>query len=132
MITLKTFDTSIEAHILKSRLENEGIPSYIFDENIVTLNPLYNNLVGGVKLKISEFDLARAQKILNEIDAKEVSDDEGKTIHCSRCGSTKLQAGYKSIKNIRGLLAFIVSLLFVVYPLYYKSVKKCKDCGLEF
>jgi hypothetical protein len=132
MLTLKIFDTSIEAHLLKSRLESEGIPSYIFDENIVTLNPLYNNLVGGVKLKISALDLDRAQKILDEIEAKDVSDDEGRTVSCPRCGSSKFHAGYKSIKSARGLLAFIVSLLFVVYPLYYKSVKKCKICGFEF
>jgi len=132
MVTLRIFDNSIEAHLAKSRLEVEGISSYIFDEHIVTLNPLYNNLVGGIKLKVSEFDLEKAQRILTEIDIKEISDDQGKTIYCPQCGSSKIQAGYKSIKNIKGILAFIVSLFFVVYPLYYKRVKKCQNCGFEF
>ena len=50
LITVKVFDSGIEAHILKARLESENIPCFIFDENIVTLNPLFNFAVGGIKL----------------------------------------------------------------------------------
>jgi hypothetical protein len=35
MITIKTFDNPVEAHILKSRLESEGIHCYLFDENML-------------------------------------------------------------------------------------------------
>lgn len=132
MVTLKTFDTAIDAHILKSRLENEGIPAYIFDENIVTLNPLYTNLVGGIKLRISESDLARAEKILTTLDTAEIVDDHGTRIACPRCGSVNLYSGFKTVRGIKGVVSFIISLLFVVYPLYYNSVKKCRDCEFEF
>ena len=68
MITIKTFDNPVEAHILKSRLESEGIHCYLFDENIVTLNPLYNQMTGGIKLNIMESDISKANEILTEIE----------------------------------------------------------------
>jgi len=40
LVTLKTFDNSIEAHLLKVKLESEGIRCFIFDENIVSMNPI--------------------------------------------------------------------------------------------
>lgn len=132
MITLKTFDTALEAHLLKSRLENNGIPAYIFDEHIVTLNPLYNNLVGGVKLNISELDADRARKLMDEIDSKENYYDRAPGIACPRCGSPNYFSGFKTIKSTKSAVAFLISLLFIVYPLSFESVKKCKDCDFEF
>ena len=60
MITLKTFDNSIDAHLLKTKLESEGISCVLFDENIVSLDPLYNMAVGGIKLRIAENDQEKA------------------------------------------------------------------------
>ncbi len=34
LITIHRCETSVEAHLLKSKLESEGITCYIFDENI--------------------------------------------------------------------------------------------------
>ncbi|MHB1279582.1 MAG: putative signal transducing protein [Bacteroidia bacterium] len=65
LITLKTFDNPIEAHLFRTVLENEGIPCKIFDELMVGLNPLYTITVGGVKLKIRETDLEAALEILS-------------------------------------------------------------------
>ncbi len=59
--TLKTFDTAIEAYILKNRLEGEGISCFILDENIVTLNPLFNFAVGGIRLQVDEKDYEKAK-----------------------------------------------------------------------
>ena len=65
LITVKIFDNAFEAHLLKTKLENEGIPCYLFDENIVGLNPFYNFAVGGIKLKISEQDKEQVLAFLN-------------------------------------------------------------------
>ncbi|MFZ6052559.1 putative signal transducing protein [Halocola ammonii] len=60
LITIKTFETPIEAHLLKVKFESEGVPCYLFDEEIVQLNPIYNVATGGVKLKVHEGDLQKA------------------------------------------------------------------------
>ena len=68
LITIKVVDTAIEAHILKNRLDGENIASYIFDENIVTLNPMLNFAVGGIKVKVPKQDYSKAKNILLELD----------------------------------------------------------------
>lgn len=132
LLTLKTFDSSLEAHLLKSRLSNEGIMAFLFDENIMTLNPLYNIMVGGIKLKVSELDFERAQRILNEIEQTPLRDESNTVLVCPACRSGNYYQGYKSMKGIGGILSAILAFMLTVFPLYFKSVYKCKDCGNEF
>lgn len=132
LITLKTFDSAIEAHLLRSRLEQEGIMSYIFDENIVMLNPLYNNLVGGIKLKIESNDEPEAQRILAELENRTLTRDDGTAVACPRCGSQHYYEGFKAVKSLGDIVSFCIAFLFMIYPFAYKSLKKCKDCGMEF
>ena len=47
--TLKIFENPIDAHLLKTKLESEGIDCYLIDENTVSVMPLYNITVGGIK-----------------------------------------------------------------------------------
>lgn len=132
LITFKTFDNAVDAHLLKIKLESEGITCFLFDEHIVSINPLYSNSVGGIKLKINEEDLAHAKEILLELEETPYTTDEGKAIHCPKCASTHIQSGYKSMKNVGGILATITSFLLFIFPLYSKDVYKCRDCGQEF
>ena len=132
LVIVKIFDTGIEAHILKNKLESEDIASYVFDENIVTLNPLFNFAVGGVKLKVAEQDEVRAKKIIAEIDKAPYTNDQDEVISCPKCSSQDLYSDFKSMKDAKGILAAVTSFFFSVFPIYYKSVYKCKNCGTEF
>lgn len=64
MLTLKVFYSSIEAHLWKTKLENEGIMCFLFDENVVSTQPLYAQAVGGIKLMIRAEDAEQAKMIL--------------------------------------------------------------------
>ncbi len=132
LITLRTFDSSIDAHMLKVKLESEGIISFIFDEHMVSLNPLNNMLLGGIKLKIAQADFNKAMEIVEELDNYKFTDEKDELIRCPDCDSTDLYNGFKSMKGIRGVLSLIVSLILVVYPIYHKVVYRCKSCGCEF
>jgi DNA-directed RNA polymerase subunit RPC12/RpoP len=132
LVTIRAYDDAISAYIAKTRLEGEGIDCYVHDENIVTLNPLYNFAVGGVKLRVDEPDKERALEILKEIDATPHTDNTDKIIACPSCGSTELYADFKSMKDAKGILAAITSFLLAVFPIYYRSVYRCKKCGIEF
>lgn len=132
LITIKTFDDGISAHILKNKLESEGINCFVFDENIVTVNALFSNAVGGVKLKIEEQDKEKALSIIQEIENKPLTDQNDVEIRCPECHSTSLYSNFKSMKDGKGILSAIVSFVFFVFPIYYKSVYKCKNCGAEF
>ena len=132
MKTIKTFDNPMEAHIFKARLESEGIDSYLFDENIMTLNLMYNITVGGIKLNVAEHDVLKVNEILREIEMTTISDDNDNVIICENCNSKNIYSGFKSLKGFKSILAWIVSLLFGGYPLYLRNVYRCKDCGTEF
>lgn len=132
LIILKTFDNAIEARIIMARLENEGIVCYLFDENIVTINPLFNQLVGGIKLKINSFDAETANQILLEIQNSPVTNEQNEIIVCPKCNSSELFIGFKSMKSLKGIISGIITILFGIFPIYYKSVYRCKVCGNEF
>lgn len=132
LVTVKVFDNSIEAHIWKSRFENEGIKCYLFDENMVSLNLLFNVMVGGIKLKINETDIERANELIKEIDNLPLTNDNNEIIECPNCTSSDLISDYKSIKGIKGILSIITSFIFMVFPIYYKTIYRCNKCGTEF
>ena len=132
LVTVRRFDNYAEAHIFKSRLESEGVTCFLFDENIVSLNPLYNQTVWGIKLKVPQSEVFRAKEILNEVYGSEITDENGAAIQCPKCGSTRLYAGFKSVKGPGAIVVFLISLLSMLYPPYFKSRYCCKDCGTAF
>lgn len=131
-VTIKVFDNPIEAHLLKSKLESEGIPCFLQDENIVSLNPLYNYAVGGIKLNIPSSDLKATQQILAEIESAPNLDQAEEIIQCPKCMSTDLYTNFKSMKGTKGILSAVISFIMGVLPIYYKTVYRCKNCGNEF
>lgn len=66
-----------EAHIAKELLALEGVAAFISDEHIVSVNWLYANMVGGVKLWVMQDDLLQAQKILTHDYSDELETEFG-------------------------------------------------------
>ncbi|NQX82789.1 MAG: DUF2007 domain-containing protein [Flavobacteriaceae bacterium] len=132
LITIKVFDSSPEAYIFKSKLDSLGINSYIFDEHINSLDPIMSNAFGGIKLKINKEDYEQAISIFSEIENAAITDDDNNILKCPKCESTKLYTGFKSMKGGWGFLSAIVSFIFMVFPIHFKYVYKCKKCGEEF
>lgn len=64
LVTLQTFYTSFEAHLLKLKLENEGILCFVFDDAMNGLYPLFSSPIGGVKLKINSEDIEKAEELI--------------------------------------------------------------------
>ncbi len=132
LVTVRTFDNTIDAHLLKAKLESEAINCFLFDENITALYPLYNISIGGIKLKVNENDVELASAIINDYDQLLLTEENGETLKCPKCQSEEVITGYKSMRGAKGFFSIIISLLFTVYPIYYKNVSKCKSCGNEF
>jgi len=132
LTTIKTCYSQIDAHILKNMLEGEGIECILFDYNIVSINPLYSNAVGGIKLKIQEEDKEKAMVILAELAEKPFLDKNNEVISCPKCQSQKLYSYFNSMNDAKGVLAAITSIMLISFPLYTKSVYRCKECEMEF
>jgi hypothetical protein len=132
LITLKTFDNSIDANMLRCQLELEGIQSYLKDENTITINPIYNVALGGIKLQVFEQDYPQAKAYLNNLEHTPYTNQNNEIITCSSCQSTNIQAGFASYKDITGIISLFAAFAFMIFPFYNKKVYKCKECDNEF
>ena len=64
---LTTCNTVLEANLIKGMLENNDIPCFLTNENVTSLLPQFNGLLGsGVNILVDENDLEKAQKLLAE------------------------------------------------------------------
>ena len=71
LVTIRKFRDLPEALLAQGRLESSGIEAFLFDDNMVRMDWLISNLLGGVKLKVEEANVEIAEEILNQ----EISDD---------------------------------------------------------
>ena len=71
LITLKIFNTEIEAEMLKIFLETNGIEAFVFGNILANTYNLFNNTSGGVQLKVSENDFEKANELMTEFYKKD-------------------------------------------------------------
>jgi len=64
-------------------LDSAEIDSFLADENIVRLDWLYSNLVGGAKLMVRPEDLDEAAKLLDEVN---LASDDNSTVDTTQNG----------------------------------------------
>lgn len=132
IIVFETFYNPIEANIVKSRLIDSGIQCFLSDENMITVNPLYNQALGGVKLHLFEKDVPIAKHILQDEDVQiPVEELEEATVICPNCESNHV--GYvQATKDRFTVLSILISLLLMLYPFYAKKTHHCFNCQHEF
>lgn len=137
LVTIATFGEPTEAHILKGRLEAEGIPCYLGDEHIVSVQPFYSVAVGGVKLRVPEGREADARAIVEQVQEGKSEfylDDDIELapplpehvveVTCPSCGSTHIAEESLS-KTV-----FSISYLILGFPLPFFNRKfRCYECG---
>lgn len=103
-----SFSWPSEAHLAKSRLEDEGIRCYIANEYTISANWLYSNVLGGVKVYVEWRDINRAKMILSQDDSHLVADQlpqpDVDTTESSDSLQEQRRAGYRN----RGLLSLLL------------------------
>ncbi|TWI96757.1 putative signal transducing protein [Mucilaginibacter frigoritolerans] len=122
IITFESYYDPMLAHIVRTRLEANGILCFIADENTIGANPLYNQAVGGVKLKIFERDLQKCKDILaSEGDLHEQDhygiNEENTYVVCPYCASTNVSNIIKD-ESKEQWSDFLNSIVNLVNPLH--------------
>lgn len=131
-----TYYNPIEANIIRARLEDSGFACFLADENVATINPLYNQAIGGVKLIVFEKDvdeinlLLGADQVLYIDQENEVSESSSQTI-CSNCGSSDVGYGMATKKQFTWWVK-LLALLTITYPIKANKCHHCYNCGHEF
>jgi hypothetical protein len=64
MKTIASYNNPMDAHLLRARLEGSGISAYLRDENMITLDWLAANAVGGIRVDVADEDYAKAMEVL--------------------------------------------------------------------
>lgn len=70
LVTVAGFNTAAEAHILRGRLEEEGIRATVADEDTVNMAWHLGQAVGGVKVQVAAEDTDRARAVIAQLDAR--------------------------------------------------------------
>jgi len=129
IIILQSFDNPVEANIVRAKLESFEIPCFLTDEHFTGLNPNFNPMTGGVKLRVFEKDVERALAILQEENFILVEDESD--IVCPTCNSADVTYGKK--RGSRFIItALLISVVFMIYPFRGLKTYRCNQCGNEF
>jgi hypothetical protein len=71
LVTLKIFNTEIEAEMLRIFLETNEIEAFVFGNVLANTYNLFNTTSGGVQLKVSENDFEKANELMTEFYNKD-------------------------------------------------------------
>jgi hypothetical protein len=131
LVTLQHFRDIPQALLAKGKLESAGIECLLADGNLVRMDWLLSNAIGGLRLQVQEKDLETARALLNEpIPAELWEDDLGEAFEQPRCPKCySLDIGYEKIDRFwtYGLW------LLLQFPLpIRKDNWKCYTCGSEW
>lgn len=115
---LASFEYVADVQIVKGKLESEGIPVFLRDENTLNSDPLISNAIGGVKLQVYSKDKERAIAIYNNIRTYAL-DNNGKPIVCPNCKAQRSEPYY----NKKGIF-------YKLFPFFEKRKYKCLNCNM--
>jgi hypothetical protein len=68
IVTFDTYYDPMLAEIIRTKLEPNGIPCFITDDNLGIMMPIYNQAIGGIKLKVFARDVEKCREIVADID----------------------------------------------------------------
>lgn len=115
---LGAFEYAADVQIIKGKLESEGIPVFLRDENTLNSDPLISNAIGGVKLQVYTRDKDKALEIYNEIRNYSL-DDNGNPVVCPNCKAQKSEVYYER----KGIF-------YKLFPFFEKRKYRCLNCNI--
>ncbi|MGP0565663.1 MULTISPECIES: putative signal transducing protein [unclassified Nitrospina] len=128
LVTIARYSMPYEAHLAKARLEAEGIPVFIADEHLLSINWLYTPAVGGIKVQVPEDWVDAAKDILTTDHQDEIAEiDTEPPLTCPRCGGTH------ATMVLGDPLMLLLTFALLGAPLFFlRETMKCHTCGTTF
>ncbi|MGI4734044.1 MAG: hypothetical protein ACRYG7_02590 [Janthinobacterium lividum] len=138
IIVLDSYYEPLAAHLARTKLEAAGIPCFLTNENLVSLNRMYSPVAGGVRLHIYQRDAAQATELLREPPVMQAVpgglaapvDTIATPAPCPRCSSAEVVYDAAAAP---GAAHWFVALLSRLrrYPLQGRA-HHCFHCGLNY
>lgn len=98
LVKFKFYETALEANRDKQILAENGINSFIANEQLIQSDWLLSQAVGGIQLQVFEEDLENAEKTLQDfkeneefsLEVEHTIDNSDFDFVCPKCGSNHL------------------------------------------
>ena len=125
LVTIRTYSLPWQADLARTTLEAEGLPAIVADANTVTMNWLFSNAIGGVKLQVPESHAAAAIEVLSQEEPPSgLPQDEIDAPSCPQCGKRN-----SAVIRLGRRWTFLTWLLLGV-PLFFPPKRcQCLECG---
>jgi hypothetical protein len=131
MVTLTTFDNSLEAHIVKGLLESEEIPVFLLGEHFFNAQSLLNVGLAQIRLQVPRQQLTEAKQVLSSLKNGDfeqplIAEFKLVPVACHKCGCTETTQAlsYSSIATSAILALYFIGV--VVKPIKHSICKQCK------
>jgi len=121
-----SFDNYVLANMTLGLLQENGINCHIKDEHIVTVDPLLNPAVGGIKILVEETEFEKAQDLLKQAEENYV-----KEIACPNCKIHALSVE-EIINAPEDFLGKLKNKILYGQPSTYKKQYRCSHCNKVF
>ncbi|MEP7255664.1 MAG: DUF2007 domain-containing protein [Ferruginibacter sp.] len=123
---IASYDNYMLANMTLGMLQENEINCHLKDEHIVTIDPLLNPAVGGIKILVAETDYERALEII-----KKAEEDYIKDIPCPNCQSHSLSVEEK-ISNPENFWGKLKNQIAYGQTSTYRKQYRCKNCNRIF
>lgn len=133
LVTVAQYRDASEAIVARALLESEGIACFLQDENLVRMDWLWSNLIGGMRLKVLSSDEATARALLEQPLPNPLVLEDGQEFEqprCPQCGSTEVELYDRMLKPAAA------SLLLTGVPLLRNMARpedwRCLKCACQW
>ena len=132
LVVVASYREPYAAHLARATLESEGIPVFLTEENLIGVQWLYSQAIGGVKVQVPEQCAEAAIAILSE----DRSSDLGATSEaeiplesgdlCPECGSASVSIA--PLERRSKALSLLLNIPFGIHRNYWR----CESCSHEW
>ncbi len=115
----------MDAHIVFGRFQDVGIRCWLKDENIVTINPIWTQATGGIKLMVAEDQVEEAQNLIAEF-----IEEKRARFRCPVCESGNIEyisTNRKPANWFSVLFGFLLTSYAIPLQIWH-----CFQCNAEF
>jgi hypothetical protein len=122
LVTLRQYRDLADAMLAKSALDSAGIFAFLQNENIVRLDWVWSNLMGGIRLQVRPEDVSAAEQVLSEPIPSLIETDDAnyEQPRCPHCQS--LDIHFERLNQKVGLAS-------IPWP---KKLWTCVSCGAKW
>lgn len=123
---IASFDNFMVANMTLGMLEENDINCHLKDENIVTIDPLLNPAVGGIKLMVADVQYERAVAIMKEAETIYIQQ-----VPCKICKKNTLVLEEK-INKPATFWGKLINQIKYGQTETYQKLYRCNNCNNVF